>query len=256
MLKVKIEGLISKLNGEVGVVVKNVKTGEIIMFNEDMVFPSASIIKLPIIWELFRKIESKDISLDNEVALQECSKVGGFGILKELHNGLNLSIKDLATLMIILSDNVATNVLIDLLGMENINQSSKDIGTKNTILQRKMMDGEAKKKGLDNFTSPIDVSNILEKFLTSYELSNVSRNKIIDILKRQQCNNKLPVLIDKDIAFAHKTGDLPGVEHDAGILFLNNTEIIVVVLTKNLKDNTEGIKFNNNIGKIVYDYFK
>lgn len=256
MLKVMIKDLIDNLNGEAGVVVKNTKTGEVIMFNEDMVFPSASIIKLPIIWELFKKIESKEIAIDNEIALQECNKVGGFGVLKELHDGLNLSIKDLATLMIILSDNIATNILIDLLGMENINQSSKDIGMKDTILQRKMMDGEAKKRGLDNFTSPIDVLSILDTFISSDELSNESRDKIIDILKRQQCNNKLPVLIDENVEFAHKTGDLPGVEHDAGILLLENTAIIVVVLTKNLKDNTEGIKFNNNIGKIVYDYFK
>lgn len=256
MLKDMIKDLIDNLNGDAGVVIKNNKTNEVIMFNKDMIFPSASIIKLPIIWELFKKIEAKEIALDNEIILKERNKVGGFGVLKELHEGLNLSIKDLATLMIILSDNVATNMLIDLLGMENINQSSKDIGMKDTILQRKMMDGEAKERGLDNFTSPIDVFDFLEKFLVAEELRKESRDKIVDILKRQQCNNKLPFLMGENLGFAHKTGDLPGVEHDAGILFLENTEVIVVVMTKNLKDNAEGIKFNKDIGKMVYDYFK
>lgn len=256
MLKNTIKNLIDTLHGDAGVVVKNMKTGESLLFNEDMVFPSASVIKLPILWELFKRIDAKQAALEDTLVLQESHKVEGFGVLKELHSGLNLSIKDLATLMIILSDNVATNILIDLLDMKNINQSSKEIGMTATILQRKMMDAEAKKEGLDNFTSPIDVLCILENFLNSESLTKESKMEIMNILKKQQCNNKLPVLIDNNIVFAHKTGDLPGVEHDAGILFLENGPIVIVVLTKNLNDNAEGIKFNNEIGKIVYNYFK
>lgn len=256
MLKNMIKNLIDQLDGDAGIVVKNMKTGESFMFHEDILFPSASIIKLPILWKLFKKIEAKQAALKDIILLQDQDKVGGFGILKELHSGLNLSIKDLATLMIILSDNVATNILIDLLGMEAINDSCKDMGLNATILQRKMMDAEAKKKGLDNFTSPRDILCILENFLTSEDLTNESKIEILDILKKQQCNNKLPVFIDSNVAFAHKTGDLPGVEHDAGILFLEDKPIIIVVLTKNLKDNMEGIKFNNEIGKMVYNYFK
>lgn len=256
MLKEKIKDLMDHLSGDAGVIIKNINTGESIRFNENMIFPSASVIKLPIIYELFKRVELKKVSLDDEVVLKESDKVVGSGVLKELHNGLKLSIKDIATLMIILSDNVATNILIDLLGMENINQSSKDIGMKDTILQRKMMDKEGKKKGIDNFISPIDTLNILKEFLYGDHLTKESREKIIDILKRQQCNNKLPVLMDKGLGFAHKTGELKGVEHDVGILFLENMKIIIVVLTKNLRDHSEGIEFNNNIGKIVYDYFK
>ena len=248
MLRDKIKSYINELDGVASVIVKDLDGGEKISFNEEIVFPAASIIKLSIIWELFKKIDSNKISWNDEVTMDETHKVKGFGILKELHSGIKLSVEDLATLMIILSDNVATNILIDILGMDSINRAVEKIGLKNTTLQRKMMDVEAKKRGLDNLTTAMDTAIILEKLLES--------NKIIDILKRQQCNNKLPALIDSNVQFPHKTGDLPGIEHDAGIMFLENCSVIVVVMTKNLKKNDDGVKFNNDIGKAVYDYFR
>ncbi|SHJ70697.1 serine hydrolase [Paramaledivibacter caminithermalis] len=248
MLRKKIDDIIEGVDGDVGVIVKNLETNESIMINEDTVFPAASVIKLYILWELFERIKKGEFTLEQEILLKESHKVGGFGVLKELHEGINLSLKDIATLMIILSDNTATNILIDLLGMDNINQTIKNNKMKDTVLQRKMMDGEAKAKGFDNYTSPMDVLSILEKSL--------QREEIIDIMKRQQCNNKLPALIDDSIVIAHKTGDLPAVEHDVGIMFMENSSIIIIVLTKNLKENIEGIKLNNNIGKAVYDYYK
>lgn len=256
MLLKQIKRCLKNVNGVVGVIIKDCETGKTIQINEDEIFPSASVIKLPIIWDLFKRIDREEISLDDEMPLMDSQKVGGFGILKELHSGLNLTIKDIATLMIVLSDNSATNILIDMLGMESINNSIKENGMENTVLQRKMMDSEAKEKGLDNFTTPKDVLNILEKIMDSEVMTKESKNTIIDILKKQQCNNKLPLLMPTDAVIAHKTGDLPEVEHDVGILFLKNKSIIVVVLTKDLNDNSEGIRLNNEIGKIVYEYFK
>lgn len=248
MLRKKIDDIIETVDGDIGIIVRNLETNENIMINQDTVFPAASVIKIYILWELFERIEKGEFTLEQEILLKESHKAGGFGILKELHEGINLSLKDIATLMIILSDNTATNILIDLLGMDNINQTIKRNKMIDTILQRKMMDGEAKAKGFDNYTSPMDVLNILEKSL--------QKKEIIDIMKKQQCNNKLPVLIDDSIVIAHKTGDLPSVEHDVGIMFMENSPIIIVVLTKNLKDNMDGIKLNNNIGKAVYDYYR
>ncbi|SKC83639.1 serine hydrolase [Maledivibacter halophilus] len=248
MLRKTIDDLIKDAEGDVSVIIKNPKENESIMINEDTVFPAASVIKLYILWELFERIEKGEFTLEQEISIEDKDKVDGFGILKELHSGIKLSVKDLATLMIVLSDNTATNMLIDLLGMDNINRTIENNKLKHTVLQRKMMDGKAKEKGLDNYTSSIDVLKILEKSL--------QKKEIIDILKRQQCNNKLPVLMGDSMELAHKTGDLPGVEHDAGILFIKEEAVFIIVLTKNLKNNIEGIKLNNNIGKAVYDYYK
>lgn len=253
----KIKEEIDKFKGVCGVVIKNENTKEYYAYNEEIVFPSASIIKLSILLELFKRIEKGEFNLEDSVTIREEDKTGGFGVLKELDCNVNLTIKDIATLMIILSDNVATNKLINILNMESINSTAKELGMKSTILGRKMMDGDAKKRGLDNYTSPKDTLTILEAYLNPskvIELSPENRETILDILKKQQCNNKLPFLMPKNVSFAHKTGELPGVEHDAGILFSQAGTIVIVVLTKDLEDNAHGVQFNNSIGKIVTKY--
>lgn len=251
----KIEKLVREIDGIGAVVIKDLSSGNKFAFREDEVFPIASVIKLTILWELFTRIEKGEISLLDSHVLKESDKVGGFGILKELHEGLNPNIEDLATLMIILSDNVATNILIDILGMEAINETAQSLGLKETKLQRKMMDAEAKAQGLDNFSTPADVAQILELYATSDILSKESRNKMIDIMKRQQCNNKFPKFLPEDYRLAHKTGDLPGTEHDVAIFDFADRKVVAVVLTKDLKDNEEGIKLCNDIGKLIYDTF-
>ncbi len=241
-----------RVKGIAGFVIEDPRKGLREDWNAEEVFPAASVIKLTILWELFRRVEEGDFSLQKEIELLEEHKVGGFGILKEMHSGLRPSLKDLATLMIVLSDNVATNLLMDLLGMENINGTAAKLGLKGTSLQRKMMDAEAKVRGLDNFTSPGDIALLLRHYLEGPELSSFSREAMLDMLLRQQCNNKLPLRMPEGTPLAHKTGDLPGTEHDAGILLLPERPIIIVVMTKNLADNQEGIIFNNEVGELLY----
>lgn len=256
MIRKAITEGIDKLSGSCGLAIHDLETGETVLNNENEVFPSASIIKLFILWELFRRVDTGEINLCQEIVLQESDKVGGFGILKELHAGLKVTYRDLALLMIVLSDNVATNILIDTLGMANINATIQQQGFLHTTLQRKMMDGKAKEQGLDNYTTAYDVMMLLMDLeQQAATLSSASRQQFIDILKRQQCNNKLPMLLPPGTILAHKTGDLPQVEHDAGIMYVKDKPVVVVVLTKDLVNNLEGVKFNNVIGKIVYDYF-
>lgn len=255
MLEEKIKDLLKSLDGRFSVIVHDLSGDEKIFINEDEVFPAASIIKLWILWKLYAEADKGKINLDEEIILKENYKVGGFGILRDMHTGLNLSLRDYATLMIILSDNTATNVLIDYLGMDAINEEIKKLGMDSTSLQRKMMDAEAKARGLDNFTSAKDTYNILAKILRGPEISTELRQEMINILLRQQCNNKLPLLLDPDVQFAHKTGDLPGTEHDAGILFVGDARVAVVVMMYGLKNNFEGIKLHNQLGKTIYQYF-
>lgn len=255
MLADTINARLDEVSGICAAVIHDVRTQETIFRNENTVFPAASLIKLFILFEFFRQIEAGKRDGNDRVLIQESQKVSGFGILKELGSGLSVSYFDLATLMIVLSDNTATNILIDTLGMDRINAAIADLGCSHTSLQRKMMDAEAKQRGLDNATSPKDVFSLLKCLETGSLLSAGSRKKYIDILKKQQCNNKLPLLLPEGTVMAHKTGDLPGTEHDAGILYLANGPVIIVVMTKNLADNLDGVHCNNIIGKLVYDHF-
>lgn len=255
MIEGRLEECLKDTAGICAVMVRNFQTGEAFAHNENVVFPAASLIKLFILLEFFKRIETDELSAEDRVLIKEDHIVPGFGILKEFRPGLCVSYFDLATLMIILSDNVATNILIDKLGMERINARIASLGYSATSLQRKMMDAEAKKRGFDNFTSPADVFTLLHDIKSAKILSPEFSEKFIDILKRQQCNNKLPLLLPEGTVMAHKTGDLPLVEHDAGILFAGETSAIIVVMTKELPDNSAGIRFNNAVGALVYDCF-
>lgn len=278
----KVLAMTSGLDGTVGLVIKDLEEGSEVVHHDHTRFSAASIIKIPILWELFRQIEGGMVSLDETVMLTGPEKVGGTGILKELHDGLELTVKDLATLMIIVSDNTATNLIIDRLGMERINATMTGLGLKESSLQRKMMDFEAKKAGRDNFVSARDVARVLEYMASGRGLRKELCEQAIDIMLRQQLNNKLPrgLLLCpnchravKDYPqcpwcyldlrknpppgarLAHKTGDLAGVEHDAGVLFLPGRTVVIVVLTSDLKNNEDGIRFIGDVAAEVARYY-
>jgi beta-lactamase class A len=240
MWKDQIEKECKQVDGICGVVVKNIVDGQAFLFDAETIFPAASVIKLFILWDLIARTEAQELAYDEVITLKEEQRVPGFGVLKELHNGLNLTLLDLAMLMIIISDN---------------NERITKLGAGSTLLQRKMMDEAAKKQGLDNLTCPLDVLLLLQRVATATGLHHDSSLRYVDILKRQQCNNKLPALLPSDAVIAHKTGDLPGTEHDAGILYTPCGPVVVVVMTKNLKDNRDGVRLNSSVGKLVFDHF-
>lgn len=237
----KIREILLKYSGTFSVIIKD-SFGKRITINEEKVFLSASIIKLYILSYISKLDYNKIIKLEDK------DKVEGNGLLKSLNSGLEFTVKDLAYFMICLSDNTATNILIDYLGMENINKFLKKNGYNDTILGRKMMDVEAVKIGNDNFTSPIDSEKILDILC--------SDNDCLDMLKNQTCNNKLHLYIPEEEILAHKTGELPTVEHDVGRLYFHNGWVDILVFTQDLKENIDGIRINNEIGKIVYEYYK
>lgn len=237
----KIREILSKYNGTFGVIIKD-SFGNRVAINEDKVFLSASIIKLHILSCISK------LDYNKKIILKDKDKVEGNGLLKSLKSGAELTIKDLAYFMICLSDNTATNILIDYLGMENINNFLKNNGYCDTILGRKMMDVEAKKLNKDNFTSPKDSEKVLDILCNDKDS--------LDMLKNQVCNNKLHLYIPEEEILAHKTGELPSVEHDVGRLYFKNGWVDILVFTQDLKENIDGILINNEIGKIVYEYYK
>lgn len=237
------------LSGRVGLVIGT--PADLRFFGADVSFPAASVIKLTLLWELFRQAEKGILCLADRVRLEEEDRVGGFGILRDLRPGLELTLEDLATLMITLSDNVATNLLIDRLTLQSVNDEIALMGLSRTRLARKMMDLRAKERGLENVTTPGDMASLLVAILNGPGLSPQSRKRMMSIMERQQCNNKLPRHMSGGRVFAHKTGDLPGTEHDVGILPSREGALIVVVMTADLGDNEEGIRFHNEVGLLL-----
>ncbi len=251
----KINSLLEKLEGKAGIIIKEAGGGVLFSHNASMVFPSASIIKQYILWELYSKAARGELSLDSAAAIAPGNRVGGYGVLKDMAAD-SLTVKDLSLLMIALSDNIATNTLIDLAGMDDVNRAAKALGCTNTVLQRKMMDLDAKARGLDNFTSPEDVALLLGNYLESPLLPAPLRQEMAATLKKQIYQNFLAHYMPESFSFAHKTGDLPGVLHDTGILYTpGGKTLIVAVMTKELKSNISGLKFLNALGEVIFDSY-
>lgn len=203
-------------------------------------------------YSLISKAYKNKIELNTSIEVQKDLIVQGDGIIKNLENIQNLTILELLTFMIIYSDNTATNILIDLIGFDFINENEKILNLKNTSLNRKMMDFEKINNGIDNFTSASDLTIILEYIY--YYSDNYFRNLMIDILQNQKIKGGLDLHLPKDVIIGHKTGDLDYLEHDVGIVFLENSNYIICVLTKNII-NPDAQKLIGEISKITFDFF-
>lgn len=254
-LKCEIEEIIKENTGNVGVAVENLSTGEAIMINEDMVFPSASTIKLVIMSEILREVKNRMHSLDEKIKLTSGIKTGGDGILKELNSGHEFTLKEIITLMIIVSDNTATNLLIDMAGMDNVNKMAENMGLRSTRLQRRMMDSAAARAGRENLTCAGDMHHILKLIYEGKDIDEYYSSIMLDILKRQQVNGRLNLYLPDDITIAHKTGDLDRLEHDVGIVYLPGCQYIICVLTNKTETNKDGREIIGKISKAVYDYY-
>lgn len=253
-LQKAIEALLSTYKGRFGIVILDHSTRQRLELNPDRIFPAASMIKIPVMYEIMRQAAAGNMDLDQLLTVEEEFRVDGAGILKELRPGISMTIRELVTLMIILSDNTATNLLIHLLGMDTVNQTMQRLGLRSTVLQRQMMDFAAASSGKENTTSAADIVLLLASIYEGSPLPAPYSRLMIDILSRQQIKDKLPFFWPEDTVIAHKTGTLPGVEHDGGILFLPGGPYIICILTADLKTNAEGLQLVASLGKIIYEH--
>ncbi|MFC6253572.1 serine hydrolase [Secundilactobacillus hailunensis] len=206
-------------SGQTSIYVDSLNTKQpVIMNNRSQ--RSASVIKLFIMVEAFRQIKAGRLALNQEVSIPQADRVGGTGELA--HQSVRqLSVSRLLTLMIRNSDNSATNVLIDRLGgLTVINQEIKRLGCTQTRLQRKMLDYQALKNGKDNMTSVKDVGSLLSRLYQHRVLGDPYDTKMLQLLRYNANQSKLPALINQKATIFNKTGEFPdyGVQNDAAIL--------------------------------------
>lgn len=253
MLEEKILEIIGDRADQVSVIVKDLKSDKwILKINENKIFQSASVIKIPIMVEALRQIEEGKYSLDKKITIDNKDKVD-FSIITEL-DVEEYSILDLITLMIITSDNTATNVLIDIVGYDNINNLMANLGLKDSKLSRKMMDFQGIKEGRKNLTTTADMANILEALYNTTFLNSQHSKLALNIMKRQTHRDLIPRHLDEDIVIAHKTGSLDGLNHDIGIVFSKKTDYIIGVFTEKGKTNLINKELIGEISKLVYNF--
>ncbi len=250
----QLETLADRVDGVVSYVVVDVATGERIARLDRELMPTASTIKIAILYELFRQVEEGRVALDDAQPLPASARAGGSGILQELRSPV-LSLRDLATLMIVMSDNTATNALIDVLGMDAVVGRMEGLGLTGIRLRRRMIDTEAARRGDENVATAADLASLLDAIRRGEGLAPASRAAVLEILRKRK-STPLTAAVPAGIAVASKPGGLEGVRVDAGYVTLDGRPFIVVVMASYLADETAGDRVIEDITRAAYHYFR
>lgn len=249
----RLEQVAAGLDGVMGYVVVDLTSGERFERLALQPFPTASTIKLAIVYELFRQAEEGRIRLDTTVPLEKDLVVGGAGVLQHLTTP-GLSLRDHAVLMIVLSDNTATNVLIRALGMERIAARMQSLGVPEVRLRRRMMDAEAARRGDENVATPAGIARLLTVIHNGEQLTAASREAILEILTKEK-SSPLADGVPPGVAVASKPGDLDGVRVDAGVVYVPDRPYVLVVMTSWLRQEEDGERAITEVSRAAYEYF-
>lgn len=252
MNRKSLEELLEGIPGKLSVYYKNLATGEVVDYNGDTPMMAASVIKIPILLETFRQIKAGLLKKDQLYVLKEGDKMPSCGCLNRMHEGLNLTVQDLYNLMIILSDNTATNILIRLLGgAEEINGSLAKMGYQTCRVNRLLFDSEASARGVENYVSGTEIADMLEKMYRGELIDEDSSQEMLEILKSQRLKNKMPFDFQGCVPIAHKTGEDDGITHDVGIIFGSQPFILCC-----LGNETDCPGFNRFIQKLAWSLYR
>jgi beta-lactamase class A len=250
----RLSTLLASVPGRAALHIEEVGGPVLFSARADEPFPAASIIKLPILWAYAQQLhEGRVAPLECRIVPPE-AVVGGSGVIQHLAPQPRLRLHDLAVLMIIVSDNTATNLLIDALGLETIQRTIAALGLANTKVQRYLMDMASAALGLDNVVSAADVARLLMRLATSDGLPREHTEAMLEILKGQQHREKLAGELPEDAVVASKSGEIEGVSHDAGIIYRGHRAAVTVALTADLAENGAGLRFCRRVGRLVYDF--
>jgi beta-lactamase class A len=225
ILQARVDGF----DGVAGLCLLDVKTGHQLAINGDESFPTASTIKIHLLAALNQLDHQKVLSMDQRVAIDR--KVPGSGVLTYLDDAVDLSWRDVANLMIIVSDNTATNMVIDRLGYERMAAFFKAWGLNKTVLVRKMQEHDAVARNEENLSTPIDEVKMLKLLLDGSALGPGVAQECIRVLKKPKRGFFAPGL-PPDMLFANKPGAMDRVRNDAGIIFLPRRPYALTIMTK------------------------
>ena len=253
-LQKQLEQIIKNSGEEVSILIKKLNKNEYIYnYNTKIKMISASIIKVPIMLAVLEEVNNKKISLNDKILVENEDILEDTEVFENGEN--HYTLEELINWMIIESDNTATNVIIKKFGMQNVNNYFTNVlKLQHTNLQRYMLDENAIKNGFNNYTSQEDMLIVFEKLFNKQVLNEELCNKAIEILYNQRCQNLVMRHIYQPVKYAHKTGILDYINHDVGVMNINNKLYYIGISIYNAK-NIEGNKaLIGNLGRIIFDY--
>jgi beta-lactamase class A len=250
----RLEETARRVDGVLAYSILDVTSGERFDFRPNLVLPTASTIKLAILYELFHARDAGRLQLDETRPLDRRRAVPG-GLLYEMGTPA-LSLRDHAVAMVVLSDNTATNVLIDRLGMDAINASVRALGLTETRLRRYMIDIEAAKRGNENVSTPAEMVRLLMAIGNGTGLSSPSRDDALSILKKEKIPlGPLARGLPAGVEAATKVGELEGVRADVGIVSAKNRPYVFAAMSSYLADEAAGERAIEELSRVAYGYF-
>lgn len=264
----RIKAEVYNFSGLVGVYANDFR-GNIIEINSEEKFETASCIKVFVLAELYRRIHNKEISPNDVLTYNKEHYIVGSGILRALDMGVQLTVKNFATLMIIISDNIATNILIDFLGVDNVNKTCRELGLKDTVLHNRVDFEKYDKLGT---TTPKDYGRIFEMIHNNELWNPECSTEMLNILKNQHYNTILTgdlpqYFLDSEdtgdeelIYIASKSGSMDKCRNDGGIIHTPYGEYVLTIFTKDFKDklyydNHESYRFGRRISRLLFDHY-
>ncbi len=251
---------------KVGLAAHDFSTGEDILINPDISFHPASTMKMCVMMEVFHQARRGLFSLDDRIMVKNkfasIADGSAYGLSiaddseKDLYNRISqpLPIRDLVRLMITLSANLATNLLVERVTPQRITAFMRELGADGLIIRRGVEDNKAFHLGLNNEATARGFMNLLVKLAKREVISPEDSDEMIEILSQQQFNEMIPAQLPDNVRVAHKTGWNDDLYHDAGIVYpLNKEPFILVILTRGCKTESEAHTLIASLARAIYD---
>ena len=254
-LEANISDVDHGLDGVLGVAIVDLSSGQKFLLHGDDVFPQASSIKVAVLAELYRQAQAGKLKLTDLYTVQAADLVPDSPIMGGLTPGVTrITLRDLATMMVAVSDNSATNVLIDRVGMENVNALMDSLGLTHTRLRRKMMDLKAASEGRENISTPAEMMTLLADLYRGKVLNQEMTADFFVMLSTPK-NGFIPRDLPESLKIANKPGELEGVRNDSAVVFVENRPYVICVMTTYLHRERDGEEAIVKISAAAYRMF-
>jgi beta-lactamase class A len=258
-LRRAIEEISTSFRGTLGVAAHDLLTDSAVTHNADTLFPTASVIKLPVLLELASQVGDGRYAWTDRIVLDPANRVTGSGILQDLDDGIALTVRDWAVLMIVLSDNTATNQCIDLVDVRNVNASLRRWGCEGTTLYRKVCEAPGPQQPYFGTGTPADFARLLLGLARGALLAEGPTGAVLDILRRQQHTDLLGRFLpfdgdlareepDRHLTLYSKSGWVYDIRNDVAIVRGNDVAYVVAVFSKDSGDESPSV---DNAGALV-----
>jgi beta-lactamase class A len=266
-LQQDITATLSKQEGTYAVAFKDLGTGVSFQINGDTTFHAASTMKTPVLIEVYKQVAAGTLSLTDSITVKnEFHSIVDSSTYslnpdddseQQLYTqtGTKRTLYDLVYDMIIMSSNLATNIVIEYVDAKKVTQTMRSLGAKDIQVLRGVEDSKAYQQKLNNTTTANDLMIIFEKIANGQAVDSASSLAMIKILLDQKFNEIIPARLPKEVKVAHKTGNITGVQHDSGIVFLpDGRKYVLVILSKGIKDEKAAIAAMAEVSEQIYQY--